>query len=139
MKDLELGGKQIKKGDLLLPLMKSANQDEQHFTNAQELDITRQIKRMSPLETVLYVFRCTSSQYGRRYSVYNPAKAHATSLGRASNGNLSLQLKPCLHFRFLFKERLCLQSECNLILNHQVDLIKRGEACFYKTACFFCL
>ncbi len=43
--DLELGGQQIKKGDILLPLSKSANRDEKHFTNPEELDITRKIKR----------------------------------------------------------------------------------------------
>jgi cytochrome P450 len=43
--DIELGGQQIKKGDILLPLLKSANRDEQPFTNSEELDITRNIKR----------------------------------------------------------------------------------------------
>jgi cytochrome P450 len=37
--DIELGGQQIKKGDILLPLLKSANRDEQQFTNSEELDI----------------------------------------------------------------------------------------------------
>jgi cytochrome P450 len=45
LKDYELGGKQIKKGDMVLPLLKSANRDEKHFTNAEELDVTRKIKR----------------------------------------------------------------------------------------------
>lgn len=43
--DIELGGQQIKKGDILLPLLKSANRDEQQFTNTEELDVTRKIKR----------------------------------------------------------------------------------------------
>jgi cytochrome P450 len=45
MEDIELGGQQIKKGDILLPLLKSANRDELQFTNSEELDITRKIKR----------------------------------------------------------------------------------------------
>ena len=45
IKDIELGGQRIKKGDLLLPLFKSANRDEQEFTNPEELDITRKINR----------------------------------------------------------------------------------------------
>lgn len=44
-KDLELGGQQIRKGDMIFPLLKSANRDEQYFTNSEELDITRKIKR----------------------------------------------------------------------------------------------
>ncbi len=45
LKDIELGGKQIKKGDMIFPLLKSANRDEKHFANSEELDITRKIKR----------------------------------------------------------------------------------------------
>ncbi|WP_335534478.1 cytochrome P450 family protein [Neobacillus niacini] len=45
MEDIELGGQQIKKGDILLPLLKSANRDEQQFADSEELDVTRQIKR----------------------------------------------------------------------------------------------
>lgn len=45
IEDIELGGQQIKKGDILLPLLKSANRDEQQFTNSEELDVTRNIKR----------------------------------------------------------------------------------------------
>ncbi|MEI2406353.1 cytochrome P450 family protein [Niallia taxi] len=45
LKDIELGGEQIKKGDMIFPLLKSANRDEKHFTISEELDITRKIKR----------------------------------------------------------------------------------------------
>jgi len=45
LEDIELGGQQIKKGDVILPLMKSANRDELQFTQSEELDITRKIKR----------------------------------------------------------------------------------------------
>ncbi|MFS0778464.1 cytochrome P450 [Neobacillus sp. 3P2-tot-E-2] len=45
IEDIELGGQQIKKGDILLPLLKSANRDEHQFTNSEELDVTRKIKR----------------------------------------------------------------------------------------------
>lgn len=45
LKDVELGGQLIKKGDMIFPLLKSANRDEIHFTNSEELDITRKIKR----------------------------------------------------------------------------------------------
>ncbi|WP_088104802.1 cytochrome P450 family protein [Halalkalibacter urbisdiaboli] len=45
LKDLELGGQQIKKGDMILPLLKSANRDEQHFSDSEDLDVTRKIKR----------------------------------------------------------------------------------------------
>ncbi|PGQ87066.1 cytochrome P450 family protein [Priestia megaterium] len=44
-KDLELGGQQIKKGDMVIPVLKSANRDEQQFIDSEELDITRTIKR----------------------------------------------------------------------------------------------
>jgi cytochrome P450 len=45
IEDTELGGQQIKKGDILLPLLKSANRDDQQFINSEELDVTRKIKR----------------------------------------------------------------------------------------------
>lgn len=45
LKDVELGGKLIKKGDMIFPLLKSANRDEKHFVNSEDLDITRKIKR----------------------------------------------------------------------------------------------
>lgn len=45
LKDLELSGQEIKKGDMVFPLLKSANRDERQFENAEELDITRIIKR----------------------------------------------------------------------------------------------
>ncbi|MEK4031220.1 cytochrome P450 [Pseudobacillus sp. FSL P4-0506] len=45
LEDTELGGQQIKKGDVLLLLVKSANRDELQFTQPEELDITRKIKR----------------------------------------------------------------------------------------------
>ncbi|MEH7418318.1 cytochrome P450 [Neobacillus drentensis] len=45
LEDTELGGEQIKKGDVILPLMKSANRDELQFAQSEELDITRKIKR----------------------------------------------------------------------------------------------
>ena len=45
LKDLELRGQKIKKGDMIFPLLKSANRDEQQFENAEELDVTRNIKR----------------------------------------------------------------------------------------------
>ncbi|UOQ92224.1 cytochrome P450 [Halobacillus shinanisalinarum] len=43
--DVELAGQQIKKGDMLLVLVKSANRDESKFAQAEELDITRKINR----------------------------------------------------------------------------------------------
>jgi cytochrome P450 len=43
--DTELAGHQIKKGDMILPLLKSANRDEQQFTDPEDLDITRKINR----------------------------------------------------------------------------------------------
>ncbi|MDN3426641.1 cytochrome P450 [Microbacterium sp. APC 3898] len=45
LKDLELKGQQIKKGDMIFPLLKAANRDEQQFERAEELDVTRTIKR----------------------------------------------------------------------------------------------
>jgi len=45
LKDVELGGQLIKKGDMIFPLLKSANRDEKHFANSEDLDITRKIKR----------------------------------------------------------------------------------------------
>ncbi|MEH7321086.1 cytochrome P450 [Priestia megaterium] len=44
-KDIEIAGQQIKKGDMIIPLVKSANRDEHQFVQPQELDITRKIKR----------------------------------------------------------------------------------------------
>jgi cytochrome P450 len=43
--DIELAGQQIKKGDMVIPVLKSANRDELQFTDPEELDITRKIKR----------------------------------------------------------------------------------------------
>ncbi|SDZ45927.1 Cytochrome P450 [Bacillus sp. 166amftsu] len=43
--DIELAGHHIKKGDMVIPLLKSANRDENQFTQPEELDITRKIKR----------------------------------------------------------------------------------------------
>ncbi|SFL60359.1 Cytochrome P450 [Gracilibacillus orientalis] len=43
--DLELGGQQINKGDVLFPLLKSANRDENVFINSEDVDVTRDIKR----------------------------------------------------------------------------------------------
>ena len=43
--DIELGGQQIKKGDIVIPVLKSANRDENQFTQSEELDITRAINR----------------------------------------------------------------------------------------------
>jgi cytochrome P450 len=43
--DIELGGQQIKKGDIVIPVLKSVNRDENQFTQSEELDITRAINR----------------------------------------------------------------------------------------------
>lgn len=43
--DTELGGQQIKKGDMVLVVSKSANRDENEFMQPEELDITRKINR----------------------------------------------------------------------------------------------
>ncbi len=43
--DIELAGQQIKKGDMVIPVLKSANRDELQFTDSGDLDITRTIKR----------------------------------------------------------------------------------------------
>ena len=44
--DIELGGQLIKKGDVVLPLLKSAEDgDERIFADSDELDITRNMKR----------------------------------------------------------------------------------------------
>ncbi|RCW43515.1 cytochrome P450 [Paenibacillus prosopidis] len=45
IEDTELAGKQIKKGDMVFPLLKSANRDEAQFTQPEELDVTRKINR----------------------------------------------------------------------------------------------
>ncbi|MGE7768525.1 cytochrome P450 family protein [Peribacillus sp. NPDC096540] len=42
--DIVLAGQQIKKGDMVIPVLKSANRDELPFTDSEELDITRKIK-----------------------------------------------------------------------------------------------
>ncbi|MCR8928888.1 cytochrome P450 [Priestia megaterium] len=43
--DIELGGQHINKGDMIIPLLKSVNRDEMQFQDAENLDITREIKR----------------------------------------------------------------------------------------------
>jgi cytochrome P450 len=43
--DIELGGQQIKKGDVVFPILLSANHDESQFTQPEELDIARTLTR----------------------------------------------------------------------------------------------
>lgn len=43
--DIELAGQQIKRGDMLFPVLMSANHDETQFTDPDELEIARQIQR----------------------------------------------------------------------------------------------
>jgi cytochrome P450 len=43
--DVELGGQHILRGDILIPVLTSANRDERHFTDAVELDLARRIDR----------------------------------------------------------------------------------------------
>lgn len=43
--DLELGGQQIARGDLVMPILTSANRDESQFTNAEDLDLARKVNR----------------------------------------------------------------------------------------------
>lgn len=43
--DIELDGKQIKKGEMVIPILKSANRDEVQFNDPEELNITRTLKR----------------------------------------------------------------------------------------------
>ncbi|ULL16936.1 cytochrome P450 [Paenibacillus sp. H1-7] len=43
--DTELAGQRIKKGDMVIPLLKSANRDEHQFSQPEELDITRTMNR----------------------------------------------------------------------------------------------
>lgn len=43
--DIELAGQQIKKGDAVIVVLKSANRDEVPFAEPEELDITRRINR----------------------------------------------------------------------------------------------
>ncbi|WP_243633154.1 cytochrome P450 [Paenibacillus xerothermodurans] len=45
IKDIELAGQQLKKGDIVFPVLKSANRDERQFTEPEKLDITRKINR----------------------------------------------------------------------------------------------
>jgi cytochrome P450 len=43
--DIELAGQHIKKGDVLFPILLSANRDESQFTQPEELDIARTLTR----------------------------------------------------------------------------------------------
>lgn len=43
--DLELGDQQISRGDIVMPILTSANRDESHFPNADDLDLARKINR----------------------------------------------------------------------------------------------
>lgn len=45
LEDLELGGQQIRRGDMVLVAVSSANHDESEFNDAEELDIARSISR----------------------------------------------------------------------------------------------
>ena len=42
--DIELGGKQLRRGEMVIAVLSSANRDERQFVNADELDIERQNK-----------------------------------------------------------------------------------------------
>ncbi len=43
--DIELGGQQIKKGDMILVMVKAANRDENKFTDPEDLEIMRKVDR----------------------------------------------------------------------------------------------
>jgi cytochrome P450 len=43
--DIELGGQSIKKGDMVITMLASANRDESQFTDPDELDIARSLNR----------------------------------------------------------------------------------------------
>jgi cytochrome P450 len=43
--DVELGGQHISRGDIVIPVLTSANRDESRFINAAELDLVRHIDR----------------------------------------------------------------------------------------------
>lgn len=43
--DIELGGQQIKQGDVLFPVLLSANHDERQFPRSEELNIARTLER----------------------------------------------------------------------------------------------
>ncbi|KAF4325998.1 hypothetical protein G195_000317 [Phytophthora kernoviae 00238/432] len=42
--DIELAGQRIKKGDMVIPVLKSANRDELQFEQPEDLDVTRDIQ-----------------------------------------------------------------------------------------------
>jgi cytochrome P450 len=42
---MEIAGQQIKKGDVVFPILLSANYDESQFTDPEELDIARTLTR----------------------------------------------------------------------------------------------
>lgn len=43
--DIEIAGQQIKQGDMVLPILTSANRDESQFTDPEELDIAHNVNR----------------------------------------------------------------------------------------------
>jgi cytochrome P450 len=43
--DIDVGGQHLSRGDIVIPLLASANHDESHFTDAAELDLARRIDR----------------------------------------------------------------------------------------------
>lgn len=45
LEETDLAGQRIKKGDMIIPLLKSANRDEHHFTDSEDLDILRKVNR----------------------------------------------------------------------------------------------
>ncbi len=43
--DLELGGQRIARGDMVMPILTSANRDESQFTDADDLELARKVNR----------------------------------------------------------------------------------------------
>ena len=83
--DTELAGQQIKKGDMVIPLSKSANRDEQPVYAARGAGYYAQNQSSSRLWTRYpYVLGGAAGPRGGRYCVYHPAEAHAQPAAAAS-------------------------------------------------------
>ena len=82
--DIELAGKSIKRGDIVIPFLLSANHDEMQFSDPEELEIARQIQRHLAFGQGIHT--CLGAPLAR----LEGAIAFTTLLGRMPNLRLNV-------------------------------------------------
>jgi len=82
--DMELAGKPIKRGDILFPILGSANRDESQFTEPEELEIARTLNRHLAFGQGIHI--CLGAPLARLEGDI----AFTTLLSRMSNLRLSI-------------------------------------------------